>query len=110
MYYSRFERKENATEARARRKKYAAAYAILDKLVELPPDDIASVPALFAAAGKPGDERYEIFRLLDENGGYFGYEKYGKALALLRSARNTPSSGRALFAVINGRSDDSSDR
>lgn len=78
------------------------AWAVLEKLAALPPNEIAAVPPLFKEVGKTTDERYEVFRRLDESGGYFGYEKYGTALSLLRKTRNSPEYGPKLFAVING--------
>jgi len=94
-------RKESAAEKRARKRVLNAAEAIAEKLKAMSSADFAKVPALFSEAGKPGDERYEVFRMLDENPGYFGDDYYFRnGYNVLRIARN--SVGRELFAVING--------
>jgi len=90
---------------------HSIARDIAIELVKIPYTDTAyeQVPEIFAkhvADVKDRDDRYEIFRLLDERPGLFtsssGGYAYGTGHVLLRQCRNRPDPhGRRLFAVIN---------
>jgi len=65
---------------------------------------LVEIPKLFAGAGKNANERYEVFRELDEKpGGFSSGAKYWVWHGKLRAVRNHPVHGRELFAVINSK-------
>lgn len=98
--------REKAAIERAHRKAVGRAYDVQAALEALPADLETSMPQVvevFATnlAGKTRAERYETFRLLDEQPGRFPEYLKGHWHRTLRCTRNSPHFGPALFDAIN---------
>lgn len=113
-YERAMQRKPTAAE-RAQAKREAAfrhrCWTLRDALEALPrePASLTQVPMFFGArAGKTAQDRYAVFRELDERPGSYGYGQGTHWHSLLRSCRNHPVHGPELFDFINNRTPEES--
>ena len=103
MYNSKPTAEQRAAKRYAEKIK-TLAWTMRDALQALPHDAVAQVPPLFATIAKTTEDRYETFRVLDEQPGRFdSYTSSSHWHSLLRRTRNHPDHGRDLFDAINNR-------
>jgi hypothetical protein len=94
---------DERAEAKRLRAIRTAAFGVIEQIKAIKyerDDQLAQVPPLFAALGKTDNDRYSVFRLLDEEPAGFGGH-YSEWHSTLRRCRNHPVHGPQLFNAIN---------